>query len=189
MPGVNKVIIMGNLGQDPETRYLPSGEAVCNISVATSEKWKDKQTGQPQERTEWHKIVFFGKKAEVIAQYFHKGSKIYVEGSLQTRKWQDQAGNDRYSTDIKASTFEFVDSNPQQGGQQGGYNQAPQPQQQGYAPASQPVGNVQQPHRQAPGAHAPPQQPPQNQQPPQQQYPPQHQQGVQAGPFADDIPF
>ncbi|WP_246506413.1 single-stranded DNA-binding protein [Kistimonas asteriae] len=98
--GVNKIILIGNLGGDPETRYTPNGSAVCNLTVATSERWKDKQTGQPQEKTEWHRVVVFGKLAEIAGQYLVKGSKVYIEGKLQTRKWQDQQGNDRYTTEI-----------------------------------------------------------------------------------------
>ncbi len=109
--GVNKVILVGNLGQDPETRYLPNGSPVTNISIATSESWKDKQTGQQQERTEWHKIVFFGKLAEIAGEYLKKGSKVYVEGSLRTQKWQDKdSGQDKYSTEIVASEMQMLDS-------------------------------------------------------------------------------
>jgi single-strand DNA-binding protein len=93
--GVNKVIIIGSLGNDPETKYMPNGNAVTNISIATSESWKDKQTGQQQERTEWHRVVFFNKLAEITGEYLRKGSKVYCEGSLRTRKWQDQSGQDR----------------------------------------------------------------------------------------------
>lgn len=131
--GVNKVIIVGNLGKDPETRYLPNGSAVTNISVATSESWKDKQTGQQQERTEWHKIVFFNKLAEIAGAYLKKGSKVYVEGSLRTRKWQDKdSGQDRYSTEIVASEMQMLDSKGDNKGQQndpGAYHGASQPQQ------------------------------------------------------------
>jgi len=98
--GVNKVILVGNVGGDPETRYLPNGNAVTNITLATSDSWKDKQTGQLQERTEWHRVVFFGKVAEIAGEYLRKGSQVYVEGRLQTRKWQDQSGQDRYTTEI-----------------------------------------------------------------------------------------
>jgi single-strand DNA-binding protein len=98
--GVNKVILIGNLGADPEVRYTPSGDAVANVRLATSESWKDRTTGEPQERTEWHRVVFFGRLAEVVKQYLHKGSKIYVEGKLRTRKWQGQDGQDRYSTEV-----------------------------------------------------------------------------------------
>jgi len=117
--GVNKVILVGNCGQDPETKYLPSGGAVTNISVATSETWKDKQTGQPQERTEWHRVVFFNRLAEIAGEYLRKGGKVYVEGSLRTRKWQDQQGIDRYSTEIVASEMQMLDS------RSGGDNPAP----------------------------------------------------------------
>jgi len=98
--GVNKVILVGNVGGDPETRYLPNGNAVTNISIATSDSWNDKQTGQRQERTEWHRVVFFGKLAEIAGEYLRKGSQVYVEGRLQTRKWQGQDGQDRYTTEI-----------------------------------------------------------------------------------------
>lgn len=98
--GVNKVIIVGNLGQDPEVRYMPSGGAVCNLSIATSESWKDKATNEQKELTEWHRIVLFGKLAEVAGEYLRKGSQVYIEGQLRTRKWTDQAGVDRYSTEI-----------------------------------------------------------------------------------------
>lgn len=98
--GINKVILVGNLGQDPEVRYLPNGGAVTNINVATSESWKDKQTGEQKERTEWHRVVIFGKLAEIAGEYLKKGSQVYLEGSLQTRKWQDQSGQDRYTTEI-----------------------------------------------------------------------------------------
>lgn len=98
--GINKVILIGNLGKDPDVRYMNNGNAVANVSIATSESWKDKATGEPMEKTEWHRVVFFGKLAEIVEKYLKKGSKIYVEGRLQTRKWQDQAGNDRYSTEI-----------------------------------------------------------------------------------------
>ena len=113
--GVNKAILIGNLGKDPEVKYLPSGSAVCNFSVATSESWKDKQTGQQQEKTEWHNISMFGKLAEIAGEYLRKGSKVYLEGSIQTRKWQDKEGNDRYTTDIKANQMQMLDS---KGGEQ-----------------------------------------------------------------------
>ena len=108
--GVNKVIIVGNCGQDPETKYMPSGGAVTNVSVATSESWKDKQTGQQQERTEWHRIVFFNGLAEVAGEYMRKGGKVYIEGSLRTRKWQGQDGKDNYTTEIVASEMQLLDS-------------------------------------------------------------------------------
>ncbi|CUR53337.1 single-stranded DNA-binding protein [Buchnera aphidicola] len=98
--GINKVILIGNLGQDPEIRYMPNGGAVLNMTLATSDTWKDKKTGEAKEKTEWHRLVVFGKLAEIAAQYLHKGSQIYIEGSLQTRKWQDQNGIDRYITEV-----------------------------------------------------------------------------------------
>ena len=119
--GVNKVIIVGNCGQDPETRFMPSGGAVTNLSIATSESWKDKTSGEPQERTEWHRVVFFNRLAEIAGEYVKKGSKLYVEGSLRTRKWQGQDGQDRYTTEIVASEMQMLDSR----GGQGGYD-APQ---------------------------------------------------------------
>jgi len=109
MSGVNKVIIVGNIGQDPEVKYMPSGGAVTNVSIATSETWKDKATGQPQERTEWHRVVFFNRLGEIAGEYLKKGSKVYVEGSLRTRKWQAQDGTDRYTTEIVASEMQMLD--------------------------------------------------------------------------------
>lgn len=125
--GVNKVVAIGNLGQDPDIRFLPSGNPVANFSIAVSESWTDKNTGQKQERTEWIRCVAFNKLAEIIQQYVHKGSKVYVEGKLQTRKWQAQDGTDRYSTEVVINDFAMLDSRNggQQQGQQGGY----QPQQ------------------------------------------------------------
>ena len=112
--GVNKAIIVGTLGQDPEVRYTANGGAVANISVATNESWRDKATGEAQERTEWHRIVMFGKLAEIAQQYLKKGSQAYFEGRIQTRKWQDQSGNDRYSTEIVANEMQML------GGRSGG---------------------------------------------------------------------
>jgi single-strand DNA-binding protein len=138
--GVNKVILVGNLGNDPETRFMPSGGAVTNVSLATSETWKDKQTGQPQERTEWHRVVFFNRLAEIAGEYLKKGSKVYVEGALRTRKWQDQSGADRYSTEIVASEMQMLDSRGDgmgggmSSGMSGGGNQS-----QGYAPRQAPA--------------------------------------------------
>ena len=102
---VNKVILVGNLGRDPEVRRMPSGDAVANLSVATSEQWNDRQSGERRERTEWHRVVIFGKLAEIAENYLHKGSKVYLEGQLQTRKWQDQSGQDRYSTEVVLRGF------------------------------------------------------------------------------------
>jgi len=106
--GINKVILVGNLGKDPETRYMPNGKAVTNFSIATSESWTDKQSGDKQERTEWHNIVMFEKLAEIAAEYLRKGSQVYVEGSLRTRKWQDKEGKDRYTTEIVARDMQML---------------------------------------------------------------------------------
>lgn len=119
--GVNKVILVGNCGQDPEMKHLPSGGAVTNVSIATSETWKDKQSGAQQERTEWHRVVFFNRLAEIVGEYVRKGSKIYVEGRLQTRKWQDQNGQDRYTTEIVANEMQMLDSRGADAGQGGGF--------------------------------------------------------------------
>ena len=106
--GINKVILIGNLGADPETRAMPSGTTVANLRVATSESWRDKQTGEQQERTEWHRVALFGRLAEVAGEYLRKGSQVYIEGSLRTRKWQDKQGNERYSTEIVASEMQML---------------------------------------------------------------------------------
>lgn len=108
--GVNKVILIGNLGSDPEVRYTPSGSAVANVNLATSESWRDKTSGELQDRTEWHRIVFFNRLAEIVGEYLHKGSKIYVEGSLRTRKWQDKNGIERHTTEIIANEMHILDS-------------------------------------------------------------------------------
>lgn len=108
--GVNKVILIGNVGKDPDVRYMPNGNAVANVTLATSESWKDKNSGETQERTEWHRVVFFRRLAEIVGEYVKKGSKIYVEGRLQTRKWQDQSGQDRYTTEIVADEMQMLDS-------------------------------------------------------------------------------
>ncbi|AGB10985.1 single-stranded DNA-binding protein [Vibrio parahaemolyticus] len=172
--GINKVILVGNLGNDPEIRYMPNGGAVANITIATSESWRDKATGEQREKTEWHRVVLFGKLAEVAGEYLRKGSQVYVEGQLQTRKWQDQSGQDRYSTEVVVQGFNGVmqmlggraqGGAPAMGGQQqqqGGWGQPQQPAQQQY--------NAPQQQQQAP-------------QQPQQQYnePPMD--------FDDDIPF
>ena len=144
MASVNKVIIVGNLGRDPESRTFPSGDQVCNVTVATTDKWKDKQSGEMREATEWHRVVFNGRLAEIAAQYLRKGSQVYVEGSLRTRKWTDQSGVEKYSTEIRADQMQMLGSRQgmggggqggggQQGGgyddgyggDQGGYDQAP----------------------------------------------------------------
>ena len=119
--GINKVILVGNLGNDPDTRYLPNGDAVTNISIATSESWKDKATGQNVDRTEWHRVVFFRRLAEIAGEYLKKGSKVYVEGKLQTRQWEKD-GQKHYTTEIVASEMQMLDSRSEMGG--GGYNQS-----------------------------------------------------------------
>lgn len=108
MRGVNKVIVLGNVGQDPELKNLPSGSAVCNVSIATTERWKDKQSGESKEATEWHRVTFYGRLAEIAAEYLRKGSQAYVEGSLRTRKWQDKSGADRYTTEIIAAELQLL---------------------------------------------------------------------------------
>ena len=143
--GVNKVIIVGSLGQDPEVRYMPNGNGVANISIATNESWKDKNTGQQQERTEWHRVVLFGKLAEIAGEYLRKGSQVYIEGRLQTRKWTDQSGQEKYTTEIvvdMGGQMQMIGGG--QGNNQGNHNQqqnqnyqqqggfAPQQNQQGY---------------------------------------------------------
>jgi len=189
--GVNKVILVGNLGKDPEVRYMPNGNAVANFTVATSESWKDQQ-GQPQERTEWHNIVMYRRLAEIAGEYLKKGSKVYIEGKLQTSKWQDQStGQDRYKTEINANEMQMLDSRGQGGGQQGGYGQqqgqqqqnqynAPQQQapQQGYAPKPQ-----QAPQQAPQQGYAPkPQQAQQQAAPQQPAYAPKPQQAQQQAP-------
>jgi single-strand DNA-binding protein len=108
--GVNKVILIGNLGRDPEVRYSPSGQAIANVTLATSESWKDKNTGEKQEKTEWHRVVFFSRLAEIAGEYLKKGSQVYIEGRLQTRKWQDKDGQDRYTTEIVANEMQMLGS-------------------------------------------------------------------------------
>lgn len=110
--GINKVILIGNLGADPDVRYTASGAAVSNINIATTESWRDKESGEQQEKTEWHRVVFFGRLAEIVAEYLRKGSQVYVEGRLQTRKWQDKEGNDRYTTEIVANEMQMLGGRP-----------------------------------------------------------------------------
>ncbi|UPQ88287.1 single-stranded DNA-binding protein [Vibrio sinaloensis] len=155
--GVNKVILVGNLGTDPEVRYMPSGGAVANITIATSESWRDKATGEQREKTEWHRVALFGKLAEVAGEYLRKGSQVYVEGQLQTRKWQDQNGQDRYTTEVVVQGYNGVMQmlgGRAQGGapgqgmgqsqpQQGGWGQPQQPAMQ-HQPAQQPQSQPQQ---------------------------------------------
>jgi single-strand DNA-binding protein len=129
--GINKVILVGNLGADPETRYMPSGSAVTNLSIATSETWKDKQTGEQKERTEWHKVAMFNRLAEIAAEYLRKGSQVYIEGKLRTRKWQDRDGNDRWTTEIIADEMQML-------GGRGGGGGGSMPMSQDSGPASPP---------------------------------------------------
>ncbi|MFC3284218.1 single-stranded DNA-binding protein [Litchfieldella rifensis] len=154
--GVNKVILIGNLGQDPEVRFTPSGTAVANLNLATTDTWTDRQSGQRQERTEWHRVVLFNKLAEIAQQYVKKGSRLYIEGRLQTRKWQDQNGQDRYSTEIVANDMQMLDSRSGQGA--GDFQQPSQgfgngmPQQGNYG---QPQGGQQRPPQQQPASQPP----------------------------------
>ena len=209
MAGVNKVTILGNLGKDPEVRFMPNGGAVANLTVATSDTWKDKQTGEQKEKTEWHRVVMFGKLAEIAGEYLTKGSKVYLEGSLQTRKWTNQQGQDQYTTEIVLQGFngvmQMLDSKPsgqqggfqQQGQQQGGGFQQQAPQQQYNKPAQQ-QGGFQQQASQPQGGfsqqgqqQAPQQQggfSQQGQQQPQQQAPKVNPQEPSID-FDDDIPF
>ena len=184
MAGVNKVILVGNLGKDPETRFMPNGSAVSNITIATSESWKDKQTGEQKERTEWHNVVMYQRLAEIAGEYLKKGSKVYLEGSLQTSKWTDkETGQDRYKTEIKASQLQMLDSKPQGQQQSGGFQQQQQPPAQG--------GFNQQQAPQSQGGFAPqqnaPQQRPMNQAMAQNGvHPNQQAPGVDSD---DDLPF
>ncbi|MDX5364688.1 MAG: single-stranded DNA-binding protein [Pseudazoarcus pumilus] len=141
MASLNKVILIGNLGADPETRYAPSGDAICNLRIATTETWKDKSTGEKREATEWHRVAMFGRLAEIAAQYLRKGSQVYIEGRLQTRKWQDKDGQDRYTTEIRADEMKMLGGRSGGGGdapmgrqESGGYDDAPPQRQQRPAP-------------------------------------------------------
>ncbi len=139
--GINKVILVGNLGNDPEMRYMPNGQAVANFSVATSEAWKDKQTGEQQERTEWHRITAYRRLGEIAGEYLRKGSKVYIEGKLRTRKWQDNNGQDRYTTEIIADEMQMLDRASGGGSMGGGSNQSySAPQQQSAPAAAAPAG-------------------------------------------------
>jgi len=191
--GVNKVILIGNLGQDPEVRYMPNGNAVANITVATSESWKDQQ-GQQQERTEWHRCVLYRRLAEICGEYLKKGSKVYLEGRLQTREWQDQQGQKRYTTEIVVNEMQMLDGRPGAGGgmggqaQPGGQGNWGRPQQAPAAAGQAGYGQPQQPAAQGgygqPGGYGAPAAPkPQGQQsqPPSYNEPPMD--------FDDDIPF
>ncbi|WP_305843819.1 single-stranded DNA-binding protein [Photobacterium leiognathi] len=177
--GINKVILVGNLGNDPEVRYMPNGGAVANITIATSESWRDKNTGEQREKTEWHRVALYGKLAEVAGEYLRKGSQVYIEGQLQTRKWQNQQGQDQYTTEVVVQGFNGTmqmlggrqnqGNQPMGGGQQqqgGGWGQPQQPAAQSYAPQQQ-----------------------QQQQVPAQQPAPQPQYNEPPMDFDDDIPF
>ena len=149
MASVNKVIIVGNLGRDPETRYMPSGDAMTSIAVATTDSWKDKATGEKKEQTEWHRISFFGKLAEIAGQYLKKGSQVYIEGSLRTRKYTDKDGVEKYATDIRADTMQMLGSRQGMGGgagagmdDGGGYSSAPPARQNAGAGAGASSGNA-----------------------------------------------
>lgn len=211
--GINKVIIVGNLGQDPEVRYMPNGNAVANFTVATSETWKDKNTGEQKEQTEWHRITMYRRLAEIAGEYLRKGSKVYLEGRLQTRKWQDNNGQDRYTTEILVNDMQMLDSRGGQqggqgggfgggqqsggyqggqqgggnfgGGQQGGYQQQGGQQSGGFQQQSRPQQSAPQQSAPAPQQSAPQQQSaPAPQQPAQQNYTPDLDDG-----WDDDIPF
>ncbi len=182
--GVNKVILVGNLGNDPEIRYMPSGGAVANITIATSESWRDKATGEQREKTEWHRVALFGKLAEVAGEYLRKGSQVYIEGQLQTRKWQNQQGQDQYTTEVVVQGFNGVMQ--MLGGRQGGGQQ--QQQQQGnWGKPQQPAAAPQQNF--APQQQQQQQAPQQQQQAPQQPQQPQQQYNEPPMDFDDDIPF
>lgn len=180
--GVNKVILVGNLGQDPEVRYMPNGGAVANITLATSESWRDKQTGENKEITEWHRVVLFGKLAEVAGEYLRKGSQVYIEGQLRTRKWQDQGGQERYTTEVVVNvggTMQMLGGRQQggnagapAGGAQGGGNNN------GWGQPQQPQGSN---NQFSGGAQSRPQQQPQNAPASNNNEPPMD--------FDDDIPF
>ncbi|QUJ67156.1 single-stranded DNA-binding protein [Photobacterium sp. GJ3] len=175
--GVNKVILVGNLGQDPEIRYMPNGGAVANITIATSDSWRDKATGEQREKTEWHRVALFGKLAEVAGEYLRKGSQVYIEGQLQTRKWQDQNGQDRFTTEVVVQGFNGVMQ--MLGGRQGGGQGAPMGGQQQQGGWGQPQQPQQQPKQQQ--NYAPQQQSAPQQSQPQYNEPPMD--------FDDDIPF
>ena len=136
--GVNKVILIGNLGQDPEIKFMPNGNAVANITVATSESWKNKDTGEQVDKTEWHRVVFFRRLAEIVGEYLSKGSKVYIEGKLQTRKWQDKNGADHWTTEVIADNMQMLDSRGSTPNQDGGASAASKPQQSASQSAPQP---------------------------------------------------
>ncbi len=179
--GVNKVILIGNLGQDPEVRYMPNGNAVTNITLATTDSWKDRESGQQQERTEWHRVVFFGKLAEIAGQYLRKGAPVYVEGALRTRKWQGQDGQDRYTTEIVVDMngqMQMLGGRGDNAGSTGGYQGGGAPQNANYGQA---------PQQSAPQSSAPQQSAPTHK--PAQSAPASSQPAPNFDDFDDDIPF
>jgi single-strand DNA-binding protein len=210
---VNKVVLVGNLGKDPEMRYMPNGNAVANLTLATTESWKDKQSGERKEKTEWHRLTVFNRLGEMCGEYLKKGAKIYVEGKLQTRKWQGQDGQDKYTTEVVVSEIQMMDTrNPAQSGgqpfqgngQQGNGQQDSgqqgngQPPQQSWGKAPQQAPTQQPAPQMAPAYQQPTQQQPTQQQPAQNQRPPAKNQQQPAPPtqynepsmdFDDDIPF
>lgn len=187
--GINKCIILGRLGQDPEVKYLPSGGAVANITVATSESWKDKNTGEDKQKTEWHRVSIFGKLAEIAGEYLRKGTQVYIEGQLQTRKWQDQQGQDRFTTEVVVQGYNGIMQmlGSSNGGQQNQQQPQQAPQQQGHQ------NQVHQPQQQAPQGQPQRQQQMQNQQQGYQQQNSQHPQQAQYSEppvsYDPDIPF
>jgi single-strand DNA-binding protein len=144
MASVNKVILIGNLGRDPETRYMPNGEAVANITVATTDTWKDKTSGEKQEKTEWHRVTFYRRLAEIVGEYLKKGSQVYIEGRLETRKWQDKEGKDRYTTEIIANEMKMLGSRSGQGDpsgrERGAEGREPVPADESKSAAKKPAG-------------------------------------------------
>jgi single-strand DNA-binding protein len=181
MRGVNKVILVGRLGADPEVRYMPSGGAVANVSIATSEGWRDKQTGEMKEKTEWHRVVFYNRLGEIAGQYLKKGSSVYVEGRIQTRKWQGQDGQDRYTTEIIAREMQMLDSRGSGGGDTSYENQNPAPG--GQAPMAPATGSA----PMQSGGNTPPGPPPAGSQAPAPGAAPSS--APPADDFDDDIPF
>ncbi|RTE86402.1 MULTISPECIES: single-stranded DNA-binding protein [Gammaproteobacteria] len=196
--GINKVILIGNLGSDPEVRYTQNSQAMANLSVATSETWKDKQTGEQRENTEWHRVVCYRRVAEIAGEYLKKGSKVYIEGRLQTRKWQGQDGQDRYTTEIVCNDLQMLDSRGDFGGQSQGSNNWQQQQKPAQQPQQNQGGYGQPQQQQQGGGYGQPQQQSQGNQGGQGGYgqpaQPQQQPAPQPAPmpnndFDDDIPF
>ena len=196
MASINKVIIVGNLGRDPEMRTFPSGDPVANVTIATTDKWKDKQSGEMREATEWHRVVFNGRLAEIVGQYLRKGSQVYVEGSLRTRKWTDQAGIEKYSTEIRADNMQMLGSRQGMGGgggggqgdyDDGGYGGGGGGQQHQQAPQQQ--GGYEAPRRSAPAQAAAPRPAPPAPRPAPPMAPPPARAPSGFDDIDDDIPF